>query len=331
MTLPSHSRARQAIGAGLTGVLVLVAIWAGLALFNYYQDDPWTRDGRIRADVVRVAADVSGLVTAVHFDHDQPVHKGDVLFEIDPSRYRIALTEAETGVRQAEADLAAARAGLAGAQARVSEARREAVRNRGLGELVASETTEQSESKAREGVAAAAEAGAAIAQAEARLSAAHDAVDLARLNLARTKVVAPVDGTLSDVALRVGNYVSAGSPVMALVDTSSLRVEGYFEETKLPNIRIGQRATIRVMGEDKPLHGHVIAIAAAIEDHDRKAGSNLLPEVNPSFSWVRLPQRVPVRIRLDAPPREVALIAGRTVSVALDMAKGDSVRKEKAK
>ena len=86
MTLPSHSRARQAIGAGLTGVLVLVAIWAGLALFNYYQDDPWTRDGRIRADVVRVAADVSGLVTAVHFDHDQPVHKGDVLFEIDPSR-----------------------------------------------------------------------------------------------------------------------------------------------------------------------------------------------------------------------------------------------------
>ncbi|MEO0032264.1 MAG: hypothetical protein RIS94_2022 [Pseudomonadota bacterium] len=318
MTLPPDSPARKAIGAGVTGLLVLAAIWGGLALLRYYQDDPWTRDGRIRADVVRVASDVSGLVTAVHFDHDQPVHRGDVLFEIDPARYRLALNDAETGVQRAAADLAAAQAGVAGAQATVAEARREAARNRGLGDLVAGETTQQSDAKAIEGEAAVAAASAAVAQARARLEAAHSAVALARLNLSRTRVVAPVDGTLSDVALRVGNYVTAGSPVLALVDTGSLRVEGYFEETKLPSVKIGQRATIRVMGEDTPLHGHVYAIAAAIEDHDRTASSDLLPQINPSFSWVRLPQRVPVRIRLDNPPRNVALIAGRTASVSLD-------------
>jgi len=182
---------------------------------------------------------------------------------------------------------------------------------------VAGETTEQSETRAREGEAGLAEAHAQLAAATAKREEATDALNLARLNRHRTRVLAPVDGHLSDLNLRVGNYVTAGQPTLALVDTASLRVEGYFEETKLPRVHVGQAATIRLMGEDKVLTGHVSSVAAAIEDHDRTASSHLLPAINPSFSWVRLAQRVPVRIRLDHPPADIALIAGRTASVTL--------------
>lgn len=322
MSLQSSARRQKAVSIAVTGMMALAAILGGKALYTYYQDDPWTRDGRIRADVIRVAPDVAGLVTAIHFDHDQTVHRGDVLFEIDPSRYRLALEEARTGVQQARADLDQARAAVVRAQAGTAEARREATRDRGLGELLPSETIQQSETRAQETTAALAEARAAVEQAEGRLAAARNAENLARLNLSRTKVVAPVDGFMSDMSVRIGNYVSAGSPVLALIDTSTLRVEGYFEETKLPNVRIGQKAVIRVMGEDKTLKGHVFSIARAIEDHDRNGSADLLPAINPSFSWVRLPQRVPVRIRIDNPPPGIALISGRTVSVSLERGAG---------
>jgi multidrug resistance efflux pump len=147
---------------------------------------------------------------------------------------------------------------------------------------------------------------------------AKNARDVAALNLERTRVVAPLDGRLSDLSLRPGNYVAPGKPVLALVDTGSLRIEGYFEETKLPQVHIGQRATVRLMGESRTLTGHVTSIASAIEDHDRSASPNGLPAINPNFSWVRLAQRVPVRIALDNPPADVALISGRTATVTLD-------------
>jgi hypothetical protein len=162
-----------------------------------------------------------------------------------------------------------------------------------------------------------AEAEAALAQANTARSMAISARDLAKLNLTRTVVRASVDGTISDQSLRPGNYVSPGKAVMGLVDSGSLRVEGYFEETKLPHVRVGQIATIRLMGEHRLLKGHVTSIAMAIEDHDRTGSANLLPAINPSFSWVRLPQRVPVRIAIDEHPAGVALIAGRTASVTL--------------
>lgn len=317
MSLQFSARRQQAVSFAVTALMVVAAVIGGKALFTYYQDDPWTRDGRIRADIVRVAPDVAGLVTAVRFDHDQTVHRGDVLFEIDPSRYRLALAEAQTGVQQAVADLDRARSAVTRTKAGLNEARREAKRDRSLGELLASETAQQSETRAQEADAALAEARAAVEQASARLTAARNAEALARLNLSRTRVTAPVNGFMSDVSVRVGNYVSAGSPVLALIDTSTLRVEGYFEETKLPNIRIGQKAVIRVMGENKSLQGHVFSIARGIEDHDRNGSTDLLPAINPSFSWVRLPQRIPVRIRLDNPPPSIALISGRTVSVSL--------------
>jgi RND family efflux transporter MFP subunit len=271
----------------VTLAIVIAAGFAGLRLWNHFQRDPWTRDGRVRADVVQIAPDVSGLVAEVRVGHDQPIKRGQVLFLVDRDRYALTL-------RQAEATVAADRATLA-------EARREFLRNRTLGDLVAREQLEQSQ--------------AHVEQAEAALAQAAAARDLDALNLQRTVVRAPVDGYLSDLTLRVGDFASAGKPVMALIDAASLRVEGYFEETKLPRLRIGQPVRIKIMGEPAVLRGHIVSIAPGIEDRDRSVGANLLPSINPTFSWVRLAQRVPVRVALDAPPPNILLIAGRTATV----------------
>ncbi|WP_029911948.1 efflux RND transporter periplasmic adaptor subunit [Caulobacter sp. UNC358MFTsu5.1] len=281
----------------VTAAVVAAAVVGGRALWTHYQVDPWTRDGRVRADVVQVAPDVSGLVTKVEAVNDQTVKAGQPLFYVDRERYALAL-------RQADANVAAARATLA-------QARRELVRNRTLGELVAAESTEQSASKVEQ-------AQAALAQADA-------ARDVAKLNLERTVVYAPTDGFLSDLTLRTGDYVTAGKPVLALIDSRSFRVEGYFEETKLSGLRIGMPVSVRVMGEAQPLKGHIQSIAAGIEDRDRVAGANLLPNVNPTFSWVRLAQRVPVRVALDQTPADLRLIAGRTATVAVLQADGRGV------
>lgn len=273
----------------VTGAVVIAALVGGKALWTHYQVDPWTRDGRVRADVVQVAPDVSGLVTRVEATNDQTVKAGQPLFYVDRERYALAL-------RQADAAVEAQRAGLA-------QARRELTRNRALGDLVAGEVTEQSLSK--------------VELSQAALSQALAARDVAVLNLKRTVVLAPTDGFLSDLTLRTGDYVTAGKPVLALIDSRSFRVEGYFEETKLSGLRIGQPVSIKVMGEDRPLKGHIQSIAAGIEDRDRAASGNLLPNVNPTFSWVRLAQRVPVRVALDQTPHDLRLIAGRTATVAV--------------
>ena len=313
-TSPALHRARR---IGLTVALLVLALAGSRALIDHFQADPWTRDGRVRADIVQIAPDVAGTVTAVFVGHDQLVRKGAALFQIDPARYDLAIAEARSQLLQAEAEVSRARLAIARAGVSASQAGREAARNRGLGELVAAETTEQSLTKASEAAATVAEARAALAAAEARAATARNALALARLNRTRTLVTAPIDGELSDVGLLVGDYVTVGSPVLALIDSASLRVEGYFEETKLPRIHLGETATIRLMGEERTLSGHVASVAGAIEDHDRMGGSRLLPAINPTFSWVRLPQRVPVRIRLDHPPASIALIAGRTASVTL--------------
>jgi multidrug resistance efflux pump len=317
----------QAIRFVLTAVIVIAAVLAGWRLWDHYEADPWTRDGRIRADLAQIAPDVPGLVTAVHVGNDAFIHRGDVLFEIDRPRYRIALAQAEAALAQAEATAQRSGAGIAKARAELSEAQREATRNRGLGDLVATEITQQSETKAAGAQAALADAQGSVALAQAGVAAARSARDLARLNLDRTKVVAPIDGRLSDMALQVGDYVTPGKPVMALVDTASLRIEGYFEETKLGAVHVGQHATIHLMGVERALDGHVTSIATAIEDHDRAASPAMLPAINPNFSWVRLAQRVPVRIAIDHPPADIALIPGRTATVTLDPVQADRGRR----
>lgn len=282
-------RTRSVLKLLPTLVAVVAAVVVLRHLWDYYTAAPWTRDGHVRADIVQIAPDVSGLVTRVLVRDNQPVRRGEVLFEIDRDRYALAL-------QQATANAAALRATLA-------QARRESARNRSLDGLVAGEVAEQGRAR--------------VEQAEAALTQADASVRLARLNLERTRVLSPADGYLNDRLPRLGDYVSTGRPVLSMVDAASFHVEGYFEETKLHRIRIGSPVDVHIMGEPRHLRGHVQSIAAGIEDRDRSAGSNLLPNVNPTFNWVRLAQRVPVRITLDAVPADVRLVSGRTATVSV--------------
>ena len=281
----------------LTLSFVTLAAFAGRKIWIYYQIEPWTPDGRVRADIVQIAPDVSGLITHLDVSNDQQVKQGQLLFQIDRKRYELALRGAETELRVLRTKL--------------DQAKREASRDKVLAELVAKESKEQGISK--------------VETAKDALALAVVSRDLAALNLQRTLVLAPIDGILSDLNLRVGNYVSTGKPVMALIDSASFRVEGYFEETKLQHIAVGQATQVNLMGEQRILQGHVQSIAAGIEDRDRGFGSNLLPNVNPTFSWVRLAQRVPVRIALDN-PHDYSLIAGRSATVTI-LQPGSDARK----
>jgi multidrug resistance efflux pump len=272
-----------------TLVVVAIAAFVLWRLVAYYMFAPWTRDGHVRADVVQVAPDVGGLIVDVKVVDSQPVKAGQVLFVIDQARYALTLRQAQASALQRHATL--------------DQARREDARNRTLGDLVAREITEESRSR--------------VQQAEAMLADSDVAIDTARLNLQRTMVVSPVDGYLNDRAPRVGEFVTAGRSVLSVVDLHSFRVDGYFEETKLHGIDIGQPVDIKVMGESQVLRGHVQSIVAGIEDRDRSQGSNLLPNVNPAFSWVRLAQRIPVRIALDEVPVDFRMIAGRTATVSV--------------
>ena len=278
--------------AGKILLTLIVVVIAGLVLWriiNYYMFSPWTRDGRVRADVIQVAPDVGGLITSVKVADNQQVKQGQVLFVIDQARYALALRLAQATLEQRRATLA--------------QAKREYARNLTLGNLVASEAIEESRTRVEQGEAAVADAQVSV--------------DTARLNLQRTTIVSPVDGYLNDRAPRVGEYVSAGHPVLAVVDLHSFRVDGYFEETKLRGIHIGEPVDITVMGEPRALRGHVQSIVAAIEDRDRAQSQNLLPNVNPAFSWVRLAQRIPVRVALDEVPDDFRMIAGRTATVSV--------------
>lgn len=271
----------------VTLIIVAVAVLAARALWIHYEEEPWTRDGRITADVAQVAPDVSGLVTRVLVRDNQMVEVGTPLFEVDRPRYQLAASQAE--------------AVIAAQQVQLAQARREARRNAALGDLVAAEAREQ-------GIARVQQLAAALDQARVQLA-------TARLNLSRTLVRASVAGTVSNLDLRPGDYATAGRAVFAIIDRKSIHVVGYFEETKLPRVRVGDPVRVRLMGDDRVITGHVESIAGGIEDRDRTQGSTLLANVNPTFSWVRLAQRIPVRVAIDRLPADVALVVGRTATV----------------
>ncbi|EPR11233.1 MULTISPECIES: efflux RND transporter periplasmic adaptor subunit [Sphingomonadales] len=281
---------RQNLLRSLATLLVILVVLGGIyALWLRYQVEPVTRDGKVRADMVPVAADVSGLVTEVKVADNQKVRKGEILFIIDRPRYRLAL-------EQAEANVASQRTALA-------QAVREDRRNRAMPEVIAAEVIEQGTARV-EGLRA------TIGQAVA-------ARDLARFNLERTIVRAPVDGTVSNMSLQPGVYLTAGKAALALVYDHSLRVEGYFEETKLPAIRVGDRASIYLMGVADEIEGHVQSIAGGVEDRERAGTDGQLANVNPSFTWVRLAQRIPVRVTIDRIPPNVRMIPGQTATVVV--------------
>jgi RND family efflux transporter MFP subunit len=279
--------AQRILRVSVTAAIVAAGAWASFGLWRHYREAPWTRDGRVRADVVQIAPDVSGIVEHIAVHDNQEVHKGDLLFSIDAVRPRIALAQAEASVR--------------GLKSQIAQAQREDKRNRELGDLVPAEVREQSAQK--------------LDQLNASLAQAAAAVDNAKVNVTRTRVVAPVDGWVTNLDFRPGTYATTGRPVMALIDKDSIHVLGYFEETKVPRVHVGDAVRVRLIGETETLYGHVDSIAAGIEDRERSPSSNMLANVNPTFNWVRLAQRIPVRVRLDKPPEDHRLIMGRTASV----------------
>ena len=270
----------------VTGAIVAAAAWAGLRLWDHYELEPWTRDGRVRANVVQIAPDVSGLVTAVPVEDNQRVAAGALLFEVDRARYALALRQAESA--------------LLAAKAAATQAQRENARNNDLGDLISQELREQTSTRVQA-------AQASVAQAAV-------ALDSAKLNLERAQVRAPTAGLVTNLDMRTGSYAQAGRAALALVDAKSFYVEGYFEETKLPRIHVGDRVRVTPMGGAR-LEGSVESIAAGIADRDRSTGSNLLPSVNPTFNWVRLAQRIPVRVQLEPLTDGTRLVAGETVTV----------------
>ncbi len=272
-----------------TLVVFAIAVVAALAIWHRYETRPWTRDGRVRADVVRVASDMGGLVTQVLVHDNQRVSAGQLLVVLDQPRFAAALEKADAAASSARATLALAR--------------RESTRDNALGNLVASETRERNAAKVDTELPALAQA-----RAEQRV---------ARLNVQRTEVRATTDGIVTNLDLHAGDYLQPGAQALALIDTRSLRIEGYFEETKLGCITEGDAAVARLMGDDHDVRGHVDTIAAGIADDQRSSTHNLLPAVAPTYTWVRLAQRIPVRIRIDDAPPDTRLIVGRTASVTI--------------
>lgn len=335
--------------------LVTVLVFAGavalcVSLWRHYMYRPWTRDGRVRAEVVKIAPDVAGLVDRVCVKDNQVVKKGELLLVVDRSRYRLAVAQGEAQVASAEAQevssaaqiLSAeaqgksAEAQIAAVEAEYENAKSESDRRRSVADNVVSrEEKERTAATLAQVAARLADARSRLADARSRLAdararstdahsrvaAAQSSLELAKLNLARTEVRSPVNGYVSNLNVFSGDYAQAGVAKLAIVDSDSFWVYGYFEETKIPAIRVGDRAVIRLMSGGAPLEGRIESIARGISDRDNPTGAEGLSNVNPTFSWVRLAQRVPVRIHIDRTPEGALVAAGMTCSVDVRPAK----------
>lgn len=275
----------------ITLVFVVAAVFAGKWVWNDYMYSPWTRDARIRADIVTVAPDVSGWVTELNVKNDQPVKKGQMLFKVNQDRYSAALAKAQANAENAQYTWELAK--------HKYERRRQLTTNN----AISLEDLETARINTK-----VTEANYNIAKAE---------LETAKLNLARTEVYAPEAGDVINLNLRQGNYVSQGSAVLAIVKANSFYVTGYFEETKIPLIHIGQKAKVSLISGGKVLTGKVVSIGKAIANSNTNSNSQLLPQVTQTFNWVRLAQRIPVDIQLDPLPEGVQLSAGMTASVHL--------------
>jgi len=285
----------KALRVALTLLVVLLAVLAGTWLWHFYLYTPWTRDARIRADVVVIAPDVSGWVTRLAVQDNQLVHQGDLVLQIDQERY--------------QAELAHAQAVAATRQEQLRQRESEAARRERLGTSAISAEDRET-----------AQVNVAIARSQYRE--AQSDVRLAQINLDRSHVVAPREGRITNLQFAQGNYVRSGEAVTALVDTRSFYVLAYFEETKIPHVHPGDAVRVRLMNRSAPLQGRVASISSGIADLNDTDNALMLAKVAPTFNWVRLAQRIPVRIELLEVPPEVHLSAGMTASVSVLDAEG---------
>jgi multidrug resistance efflux pump len=284
-----------------TVAVVLLAVILGWFAWEHYTRAPWTRDARVRADVVTLSADVSGRIVSLAVQDNQHVNKGQALLEIDPARYTLAVEHAKRAVEVSKASLGQAQATITASEALLKQRQSEELRRRTLKDRSAISGEEWEKANTDVSVAQADllrnQANLVLAQANVQLAIA--ALTQSELDLQRTHVVSPVTGYVTNLLTREGDYASAGGPLLALVDSDSFYVSGYFEETKLPRIGEGDRVKIELMSGET-FGGKVQSIAFAIADRENLPGGRLLANINPSYTWVKLAQRVPVRIEIDA-------------------------------
>jgi RND family efflux transporter MFP subunit len=288
---PPPRRRRHFIPLLITAVAVVLAVWLGTMAWNVYMGAPWTRDGTVRAYVVTMAPEIAGRIVSLPVADNQFVHKGDLLVQIDPTDYKIAVTLAQAAVAQA--------------QANNENVQAEAQRRRELTTLAV--TTEEKQTYA---------SNAAVSQAQYQQAVAR--LDQAQVNLQRTEIRAPVDGWVTNLLAQQGDYATAGEKLISLTDANSFWVDGYFEETSLGPIRVGDPAEVKLMGYPQIVRGHVQSIARAISVANAQPNDQGVATVNPIFTWVRLAQRIPVRVQIDKVPDGVSLVAGMTATVQID-------------
>lgn len=309
---------KPVLSKALTLAVLALAVVLGWYAWDYYTRAPWTRDARVRADVVTLSAEVAGRIIELPVQDNQFVRQGDLLLQIDPARYELAVLHAVRAVEVARAALGQSQAAIVANEAQLKQRRSEEQRRRKLQSMSAISAEEWEKAGTDVAVAQAdllrEQSNLGLAQANVQLAEA--TLQQARLDLERTRVSAPVSGYVTNLLTRQGDYAQPGMPLLALVDSSSFHVSGYFEETKLPKIKVGSRARIALMSGEV-LDGTVESIAYAITDRENQPGNRLLANVNPSYTWVKLAQRIPVRLRLerraDAPP----LRAGTTATVTI--------------
>lgn len=273
-----------------TLVIAAVAITLALMTWQYYVVSPWTRNGAVRVQVANVAPQISGQIISLAVADNQFVRQGDLLYEIDPSNYDIAVRAAQAQVAQLAADLQVKRA---------QSDRRQRLSN--------SATSPEEQQMF---------AGRAV-EAKAAYDGAVQQLALAQINLKRTRVTSPVNGYVTNLLLRVGDFAVQGSGNISIVDSDSFWIDGYFEETKLSQICLGDRAEARLMSYADPVIGHVGTMTRGISVANAANGAQGLPEVDPVYTWVRLAQRVPIRIAIDQVPAGIPLVSGMTATVTI--------------
>ena len=275
----------------ITAAVVAFAVCLGRAGWQVYMAAPWTRDATVRAYVVTMAPEIAGRIVGLPVADNQFVHKGDPLMVVDPTNYAISVRLGEAAVQQA--------------QAKMENAEHEARRREVLPDVAVSVEEQQTYTTQ-----------AAAAQAQYQQALAN--LDQARVNLERTVIRSPVNGWVTNLMAQRGDYATEGQRVISLVDADSFWIEGYFEETNLAPIRVGDPAEIKLMGYRQILHGHVDSFARAINVANAQPNGQGVATVNPIFTWVRLAQRIPVRIHVDNVPPGITLIAGMTGTVQIN-------------
>ena len=273
-----------------TLAIALLAILIALLTWQHYVTAPWTRDGTVRAQVASVAPQISGYITDVRVVDNQFVHRGDVLYTIEPFDFKVAQLTGVATVQQRAADL------------QVKQLQSE--RRQHLTDLATTPEEQQTY------------AGNAV-QAKAALDAAQQPLAQAEINLQRTKVRSPVNGYVTNLLMRVGDFAHVGTSNISIIDADSFWIDGYFEETKMAGICVGDRAEAKLMGYSQPIIGYVGTVTRGISTSNAASGTQGLPNVDPVYTWVRLAQRVPVRISIDTVPAGVPLVSGMTATVTV--------------